>query len=763
MQNFGQLRPGELCAPVTEILPDGRKRLTRFFRITHKSKIPAELDQAFNTIDLGETPVPGWDGLLRLISKKVTDEVGRPGADTNPTLVLTFEEIHETAETQVGEANITRLEDGRSAFVLEWLQFTNLADGTLNPTTPRVVGSSITINATTVYLLKEEAPDDGCLRRIRRTYVTAGIIATDLQTKQNGSLLIRSITSVVTVPSTPAGFVRIGEPVQHPLGLPIYTYTYAKGDGEVAREINYSQSSDEGTNGVTTVTIRHLTASSVSVNPITPPGGMALVMLDRTDQDGYRVWTARYASGTGLVVDSVDYKNGGKLVIYRRVALGAAPATPSASIGATVTLTGETVRQDSGYEVFDYTWAEGNGEISRETRYQQSHDEGVTGITLISIRHLTDLTVNVNPITPPGGMALIVVERSEQDGYRLWSATYASGEGDVLSSDTLRNCGLMIYKRVSIGAAPDTPSAQLGGTVTLIDETVRTENGYTVYDYTWAEGIGEISRDIDYSQSVDTGTIGVTRTTVRHITANSVTADPVTVGGSIHIGSAWVCQDGYKIWTSTWAKGAGLVDTRDVAREDGSFVYYRTTLSAAAATPSTPAGSRLIDLDQQQANGYFINRAVFVKPPATNTFRRTGRFEVPGLAYFVGTDLILQPPTVRNLLFSIEVSFATAQDTTAPFTVNRWGGFTETYIPTASGQPINRQIGLNGYLCTGVTISGSGTYKGVTVDSYSATRFASDPTAIPSGATLLSVDNEPYLTALDGTIVYKITKVSATL
>ncbi len=627
MLNYGHIRPGETRAPETEVLPDGRKRLTRFFEVTHKSKIPKELDLPYGTVDEGETEVDGWDG-LRLIAKKITDEVGQPGRDTRPLLLLTFEEIAATAETQVGEPNVTQLEDGRKAYVLEWLQFSFEVDGDPNPPTPQVPGSSHTVAGVTVYLLKEEAPDDGDLRRIKRTYVTEGTIATDLQTKEGGALLIREITSVVTVPATPSGYTLIGEPTQNPNGLPIYTYRFAKGNGEVSRDIRYSQSNDQGVTGSTTVTIRHLTAGSVSSNPITPPAGLVLIEEDRTDQDGYRVWTGVYSKGVGTVLTQVETKNGGKLILYHRIALGAAPSTPSATISGTVTLIDNIQRKDSGYDIFDYTWAEGNGEISR---------------------------------------------------------------------------------------------------------------------------------DIDYSQSVDQGANGLTRTVIRYLTALSITTDPTSLGGSINIGFSFVCQDGYKLWTSTYAKGTGTVDSRDVAREDGSFVYYRTTLSAAAATPSTPSGSYLTDLDQTVSDGHFINRAVFVKPPETNTFRRTGQWEMPGLAYFVGTDLILQPPTTRTLLFSLEVSFATSQDTTDPFTVNTWGGFTETYIPTASGQPVNRQIGLNGYLCSGVTISGSGTYKGVAVDSYSAQRFASDPAALPTGDVVIHVDNEPYLTALDGTIVYKRT------
>lgn len=306
MASLLHLRPKESRAPETEVLPDSRKRLTRFFEVASKSEIPAELN--FSWGDLDAFPQANlaseWQG-LRLTNRKLTDNLEGPGFDSRPILQLIYEQIDESAETQVGEAEIDHLDDGRVSIVLNYLQFTT---GIYNPGT---VGTTTAPVDSSAYLLKEEAPDDGTLRRITRTFVYAGIIATDEQTKNNGALSIKTITSVKTVPSTPSGYILIGKPVQHPNGLPIYTYTYAKGTGEIRRETTYTQSHDQGaTTGVTRIIITHLTDPSVDTNP-TSVTDYVLTGLDNQDQDGYRVWTATWATGIGLVSQSIRNRNDG--------------------------------------------------------------------------------------------------------------------------------------------------------------------------------------------------------------------------------------------------------------------------------------------------------------------------------------------------------------------------------------------------------------------------------------------------------------------
>lgn len=752
-------RPAEARTPEAIVLPDSRKRLTRFILVPQVGVMPPELQLDWGTLDPFPDAPAGWTG-LRLVGRRMDDEMVRKGQDTRPFCTLIYEQIHATNETRVGADIITHGEEGGFDIVQEWVQFST---GTY---TSGTVSSTTAVGYATAFLKNEESIDDGTVRRIKRSFTTAGTIATDLQTKNNGKLLIQSITSVRTVPATPGGYTVIGQPTQHPLGLPIYTYTFAKGDGEISREVRFSQSDDGGTTGVTVTTIRHLTASGVGTDPTANPGSAVKVLEEKSDQDGYRIWTVTWSRGTGIVSETSEIKNGGKLVIYRKIELGGAPSSPSATIGGTVAATGTSVRKDSGYDIFDYTWAEGIGEISRETRYIQSDDEGVTGATIITIRHLTPLSVSENPTANPGSMALALVERSDQDGYRLWTVSYAKGVGLVLDSKEIKSGGkLVLYRRVALNEAPEVPAATAGGTVTSTGTAERKESGYDVFDYTWAEGFGEIARDIDYGQSTDQGTVGITRTTIRHLTALSVTADPTSLGGSVNIGFSFVCQDGYKLWTSIYAKGIGTITNTVYGREDGSLVYEVTALGAAAATPSSPAGgSYLVRVTNDISNGHFINRATYIKPPASQDLREHIDFPMPGLAYFVGTDLVLQPPTVQKKLATITVSYAESQATDAAFSVTTWAGFTETYTPTATGIPINAQYGLNGYLAAGATISGGpGTYKGVDVDTYSATRYASSPTSLPSGSTVLHVKNEIYLVSTGGTIVYRRSVTTATL
>lgn len=279
--SFLNLKPAELRAPDAVALPDGRKRLTRFFKIAHTGVLPPELNFGWGTEDTGEAP-DGWEG-LRLVGRRLDDDFPLPGrSDTKPVAILTYEQIHETDETRVGLDLIVHGEDGGFDVVREWVQFST---GTYVPQT--VSSSTLTVLAQTVYLMKVEAPDDGTVRRIKRTYTTPGIIATNEQIKTGGKLVVKTITSVKTVPSTPSGFTLIGKPTQNPDGLPVYTYTYALGDGLVTEEIH---SRNDGLREVTHVALGTRSA----------PTGV-VVRDDYTEDDGYIVYTVscmQSAAGT---------------------------------------------------------------------------------------------------------------------------------------------------------------------------------------------------------------------------------------------------------------------------------------------------------------------------------------------------------------------------------------------------------------------------------------------------------------------------------
>ncbi len=485
-------------------------------------------------------------------------------------------------------------------------------------------------------------------------------------------------------------------------GYKIWTAIYAKGTGEVARDITYQQTSDGGTNGATLTTITHLTASTVSANPTSAPAGSTLIKLDHREADGWRIWTVAYGQGTGTVLSDVQTREGGKLILYRIIALGAAPSAPAATIGGTVTQIDAETRQSDGFAIYDYRWAEGLGEISRDIVYEQSIDQGTIGVTRTTIRYLSAVATVVNPITPPASTEEIQTTWQMQDGYKLWTSIYAAGVGLVLDLTDIQILGaLVVYRRVALGSAPSAPAATIGGTVTLFETNVRKDNGYEVYDYRWAEGDG---------------------------------------------------QSG--------------IETR--GEPDGALLYSVTTLNAGASTPAYPGSGTayMISLEQVPQSGHFRNQAIYKKPPATQTRNQTIEWQKPGLASFTGTQLTLSPPATRTLLAEVEVTYSTSQLTTVPWEVEAYASFVFSYVTSAlvggaPSQTVSGQKGLAGYLSGATSVSGTNAnYNGILCDSYSAVLVSSIPSSRPTGVTVLRVDNEPYLTATDGTVVWRRTKVS---
>jgi len=530
-----------------------------------------------------------------------------------PRLERVYEQISATAEQQVGNTDISIGQDNLVTASNTFLQFATA------PATYGHIGvDSITAGTTLCILKSDERTDDGTLRTIKRTYISAGQISQTDETKNGGKLLIRSIKSVYTVPATPSGYTLIRQDVQYISGLPVYDYTFANGSGEISRDSTTTQGGPYSVDGAvpsidgpgaTVWTIRHLTASSVSANPTSAPlEGAVCVSLEKSDQDGYRIWTARWALGYGLVVSDVSIKNGGKLYLYHRVFLGSQSEpsfAPSASIGGTVTLVDKNLRYESGYSVYDWTWAEGVGEISLETSYQQSSNEGTTGVTRVTIRQLTAGTQATRLPATLSGYVNIGQEYSDQDGYRIWTTIWAKGTGTVSQRDDTRNNGALLLRTlVALGSAPATPSGY-----TLVNADIRADSGHTVYTSTFAQGSGEIGRTVDYLQSSDQGTTGVTRTVIRYLTSPSVTSDPTSLSGSVKIGEDIAEQDGHRVWTVTYANGTGTVISTVRTENYGKMVRYRiVALGSAPSAPSNTIGGTvtLIESAARADSGYVV-------------------------------------------------------------------------------------------------------------------------------------------------------------
>ncbi len=300
-----------------EILPDERKRLTRFVSWKQNSELPLQLTYSYGDADVFTSPPTGWEG-LRLIDAQSDYSLSNNGAGNDPVVRLTYEQISNTGLTQVGGTETTVLEDGRVSKTLTYIQF---SDVSYTPTAAGSAGSG-------GFLISEVANDNGSVRTIRRTYVESGLLSQVDESKNNGKLLIRTLTYAITVPPAQSGYTLISENKRGPEGYEILTYTFAKGDGEISRDETYRQSVDQGSTGLTFITIRHLTASSVGTNPVSLPSGFILSGIDRNDQDGYRIWTASYAKGTGTVITDVTGRSDGSLV-YIVTTLSATSTTPT--------------------------------------------------------------------------------------------------------------------------------------------------------------------------------------------------------------------------------------------------------------------------------------------------------------------------------------------------------------------------------------------------------------------------------------------------
>ncbi len=437
--------------------------------------------------------------------------------------------------------------------------------------------------------------------------------------------------------------------------------------------------------------------------PADAPFSAAILKEEIRTNDGTLQYIKRNYIASGILSDLQDIRFNGKVLVRTITTIGIIPPTPTG-----YTLVGPGVEHPDGRQVYVYKFASAagaagaGGVISQETVYNESPNQGTTGVTVKTIKQVTDPSVVVNPISSPGaGYQLISVEFADDTGFRMWTAVYAFGQGVVSTETEIRNKGmLIIYSITSINAAPSAPSPTIGGTVVLISTDVsngmRTRDGTIIYRYQWAEG-------------------------------------------------------------------KGVISTETQGESDGAIVTTITQLDANAVTPTNPGGAFLISLTAQSESGYYLSRAVHKKPPATITFKKQVGFEWPGVASFTGSppQFVMQPPSNRQLLADVNVSYSTSQITDVPFSVTAYATFYETYTPTATGIPVQSQRGLGGYLAGASSISGtSSNYNGVPCDSYVAVLLSSIPSSLPSGATVIHTDNDPYLVDTSGTVVYRCTKIT---
>jgi hypothetical protein len=739
-------------SPQVEYLPDLRIRVTREYDVLNSvGKTPLTAGTAM-FLAWGTADVQ-WPQAL-LIKQDLEGQTEEAAQEKKPArLTRVYEQLNRTTETQVGDPEINIGQDGLYTIVLNYIQYSVAAGG---GQTFQTVGANSISSPHAAVLKLEERTDDGTLQRIKRTYISAGVITTDIQTKDQGALILETITAVNVIPTNPGGYTLIDAKTENVGGLPVYTYTfaygsgtidtkietkdngalliqtiralgsapstpggytlfatdneaedgyglytysYAKGTGQISTQTEYRLSPDQGTTGVTVTTIKYLSTPSISSNPITGPGGSELISIEMAEQDGYRLWTGIYASGQGTISTEIVYKFDGNLTETTITAINTAPTNAGTLIKAD---TRNGTRFEDGTIIYTYTWAQVTGgatgaQISVETEYLESVDTGTHGITKTTFKYIVAPGSSIQP-TSCGSSILVKKEYSDAEGYGIWTTVWAIGTGQVLYEYTLDESGVLaIHHATSIDATPTTPSAVIGGTVTVFEERSKVDNGYTVYDWRYAE---------------------------------------------------------------TLSTGQSAITTR--GEPDGAILVELITKTPSASTPTNPGSYSLLDLQQIQKNGYVENRATYKKAPVSQALNRTIKFPMPGQINILsgggGNGLQYVPPIHMDILATETIDYGTSQITTTPFTVKAWATVTVAYVPT--NQPTPKQTvggteAATGYLAGATGSSGATSWNGIPVDSWSYTISSSTPSAPPSGLTTIEVQNDIYMTDTSGTITYR--------
>jgi hypothetical protein len=801
-------------SPAVMTLPDGRHRVTRVYDVLNSTaKTPAELaaemQLAWGTADAEYTD-------CRLVLQNVTGQDGplaAPLAEA-PKLTRIFETISATAETEVGNPGVAYDQAGNLTLTKTFLQFSTATAsygtvGTSSATSP---------NGVACILKSEVRTDDGTLRQIRREYIDHGILS-DVETlKFNGKLLLRELTYLNEIPPTPSGWVLLTTSVQYPEGLPVYRYGFANGSagGNLGLSTDYRQSSDQGTTGVTVTTIRQITAPSVSTNPISTPAGMVLISVSYMDEDGYRMWTAVYAKGTGLVSVQTSNELDGAVTYTTNRSLGVAvPATgefdsssenadgytiytsrgivvntadlpdevrtqnngalvltTKRKIDSAPTGTGGVVSESqdprSGYTLYTKTWAVGEGEISRSN---QDHLNGL--VTYTTVRSLG---------TAVAATGEFETSFEEGDGYDInVSRGIVVNSADLPNVVETRNNGALVITTMrKINSAPSMTGA-------LIEEGSTQQEGYTLYTRRYAVGVGEIGRAIDYSRSVNQGTTGVTRTQIRYIVAPSGTVQPTSLAGSILVGADFTEGDGYRVWTTTWACGTGLVTQLIHARQDG----LREVTNIALGTRVAPDGLVIRD-DYELDSGFTVYTVSTIQSRdggsatgATLAFERYVPFKYPGRAKaytFTSQndwsiyDVFQSPPVQTDVLATVTVTYQSSASLGSVGTYwnpSEWATIQAEWVGP-DNMPGFVIRALSGYRSTSATpltfeAPGVGGFAGTMIGNpvYGGTTAkltVSGGPADPGGSTFtLDAVIEPAFTTTAGTVYYRKTVTSAAI
>jgi hypothetical protein len=628
------------------------------------------------------------NGALLLKTIRFLGEDDEAGSDEFDGYVVVSTETQEqdgyvltTVRYAKGEGEVSRREGNRQGSKLETLSIRHL-------TGPN--GSKPSTPATYVEISSTKTQADGHVVWDLEYVKGSGEVSREVSTRQGTltTVRVRHLTAITvdTSPISVFGFVKLSEDKIDQDGYRIWTVTMVNGNGRISTSTEYQNSSlefitirfigqDNGSaiDGVLvneetqtqdgyTVTIERyaigegrisfneetrnneaLTFTTVRYigndNGSTPEG--TLISTEIQDRNGHTVTTERYAKGSGEVSRREGKRQGSKLetlsIRHLTGPNGSKPSTPATYVEISSSRT-----EADGHVVWDLEYAKGNGEVSRRTQKRNG-----TMLDVVQVRMLT--APNEAEPTPIGLSAFTQTgfSKTEADGHVVWDLEYAKGNGMIQDDKTTSNGGkLILYTRTRLSATgddPSTPAATIGGTVTEISRSLQEREGHKLVTVRWAEGSGEVSRNIQHPEP------GIRYVDVVWLGSDPTVSDPVEL--------------------------AGIVLQRSKVQQDGHAVY------------------RLRVAQGSNENLLAANDELSV----TKVYRP---WRVPGVATINTSDgLRLAPPTDQNLEHTIRSTFQTSNAIPEPiFSVTRWAEF-GLWIRKDSGGPTREETrALGGYL-----------------------------------------------------------------
>lgn len=461
--------------------------------------------------------------------------------------ILTIKSIGQKAPNQAGFTRVTEQNDNGGNFEI----FTDIfVKGAGRIQTVEKAGSNNTIRETVTFLMADdEAPPQGCVTEqdvedldgyvlYKKTYTRSDgspQLTTATRTDQYG-IFYPTVTVTGRVPQFPnsAAITAKRESRLNCLdgqdAITEYEWTFAvlPDDPEVSRDVKSSDNL--------------ITTTITSINQLPQGAGCVVGKSDRKlyDVDGQvfaTVYVRTFAEGVGNVDVSVNSSGG--LTRTRKKSLGAPPQ----GNGCVVSKKEETTQDIDGANcdtLYDYTFLEGAGELERSV-------SSSGGITKTRVKQFANA---------PALNGCLVAKNEEVikdiDGNNcetIYDYTFAEGSGEVERSVSFSN-GITKTRVKSIGAKPN----ENGCVVAKNEEEIKGIDGacYTIYDYTFASGSGELEREVSSNK-------GITKTRIRSINVVPQGNGCVVSKGKQEVKdvAGAVC---YTIYDYTFLEGAGELE-----------------------------------------------------------------------------------------------------------------------------------------------------------------------------------------------------------